>query len=503
MEFSRGFTRRYPPLKVLTDEQVEEIHRGTLQVLWSTGVHIEHERALKLFEQNGCKVDHEDMRVRIPPALVEDCLRHAPSSFPAPARDASRTLMFGGNNLCLAVAPGHKTVDPETWEPREATRKENYDAVRLLDALPTVHFFSPYTPYFGFEGIPDCMAMLESLAARIRNSGKFQCVGFSNDSEMFSIEMAKAVGIEILGTCAWAPPLALFRDAVESLFRTVEAGFCLRVVGGQVMGGTAPASIAGAMVTGNAEVIAGLCLAQLVRPGTRVLVKDFTAPMNMATGAPAFGAIEIAIHNAASAQMFQHYGVPLDFTTAYPNSKVPDYQCALEKSMRVMTAGISGANTLLFHGSVYGELTHHPLQAVLDDDMAGMVQRFMQGVTVNTDSLALDLIEKVGPVPGHFLNASHTRQWWKKEQFLPQSADRTTYPEWLMSGKKTCLDHARDRMAQILGEHKPQPLTASQEEEVERVLEEARAHYRKSGLIGEHEMRAYRESMKSPNYPFE
>ncbi|HHE41265.1 MAG TPA: hypothetical protein ENL12_01275, partial [Dehalococcoidia bacterium] len=232
-------------------------------------------------------------------------------------------------------------------------------------------------------------------------------------------------------------------------------------------------------------------------------VKDFTAPMNMSTGAPAFGAIEIAVHNAASAQMFQHYGVPMDFTTAYPNSKIPDYQCAVEKAMRVFTAGISGGNTLLFHGSVYGELTHHPLQAVLDDDMAGMVQRFMDGVTVNTDSLALDLIEKVGPVPGHFLTAQHTRQWWKKEQFLPQSADRTTYPEWLTSGKKTCLDHARDRMEQILASHKPQPLTASQEEEVERVLEEARAHYRRVGLISEHEMRQYRNSMKSPNYPFE
>ena len=503
MGFTRGFTRRFPPLKLLTDEQVEEIHRGMLQVLWTTGVHIEHERALKLFEQNGCKVDHEDMRVRIPPALVEECLRKAPSSFPAPGRDPAKTLMIGGNNLCLAVAPGHKTVDSTTWEPREATRKENYDAVRVLDALPTVHFFSPYTPYFGFQGVPSCMAMPESLAARIRCSGKFQCVGFSNDSEMFAIEMAKAVGIEILGTCAWAPPLALYRDAVESTFRIVEAGFCLRVVGGQVMGGTAPASIAGAIVTNNAEVIAGLVLAQLIRPGTRVLCKDFTAAMNMSSGAPAFGGIEIAIHNSATSQLFQRYGVPLDNTTAYPNSKLPDYQSATEKAFRVMAAGISGGNTMLFHGSIHGELTHHPIQAILDDDMAGMIGRFMEGVTVNTESLAIDLIEKVGPVPGHFMNAAHTRKWWKQEQFVPKTSDRLTYPEWQTSGKKTCLDYARERLDDLVATHKPMPLTPSQEDAVERVLEEARAYYLKKGLMTDDEMRQYRESMKSPNYPYE
>ena len=503
MSMTRGFARQFPPLKVLTDEQVEEIHRGTLQVLWSTGVYIEHERALKLFEKNGCKVDYNNKRVRMPPALVEECIRRAPTCFPAPARDPKQTLMIGGNNLCLAVAPGHKTVDPETWEPREATRKENYDAVRILDALPTVHFFSPYTPYFGFRGVPSCMAMLESLAARIRNSTKFHCVGFSNDSEVFAIEMAQAVGIEILGTCAWAPPLALYRDAVESTFRFAEAGFCLRVITGQVMGGTAPASIAGAIVTNNAEALSGLILAQLIRPGMRVLAKDFTAPMNMNSGAPAFGAIEIALHNAACNQVFQRYGVPLDNTTAYPNSKIPDYQCASEKAFRVFTAGLSGGNTLLFHGSVHGELTHHPIQAILDDDMAGMVGRFMQGVTVNEETLALDLIDQVGPVPGHFLNTAHTRKWWKLEQFLPQSSDRLTYPEWLSSGKRSCIDNARQRMEAILSNHKPQPLTPSQEEAVEHVLEKARAHYQKQGLITSDEMRQYRESMKSPNYPYE
>ena len=498
----KGFARNFKPLEILTEEEVEAIHRGTLEVLWVTGVSVQHQRALKLFDKNGCKVDYDDMRVRMPPALVEECLRKVPSSFHAKARDCKNSLMVGNDTLYLAVAPGQQTIDLDTWEPRAATRKENYDSVTLLDALPTVHFFSPYTPYFGFEGVPPCMAMLESLAARIRNSTKFQCVGFSNDSEIFAIKMAQALGIEIMGTCALAPPLAMYRDAAESTFRFAEAGFPMRIISGQVMGGTAPATIAGGVITNNAEVITGLVLAQLIRPGMRVLVKDFSHPMNMNTGAPGFGSIVACLHNAASNQIFRKYGVPIDNATCYPNSKMPDYQCGYEKASRLLIAGLSGANTLLLHGSVHGELTHHPIQAILDDDLAGMVGRFMEGVKVNDDTLAIDLIEEVGPIPGHFLNKEHTRKWWKLEQFVPKAADRLTYPEWMQTGKKTCLDYAKERMGEILATHKPTPLTHSQEEDVERILDEARNYYRKKELISEGEMATYRESMKSPNYPF-
>jgi len=220
----KGFTRDFKPLELLTEEEVEAIHRGTLEVLWKTGVRMEHERALKLLEKGGCKVDYHEMRVRIPPALVEESLRKCPSSFHARARDGKNSLMIGGNTLYFAPAPGQQTVDLDTWEPRVATRKEYYDGVTVLDALPILHFFTTYTPYFGFEGVPPCMAMLESLAARIRNSTKFLVAGHSNNSEMFAIKMAQAIGIEIMGTCTAAPPLTFFRDAVESAFRVTEAG---------------------------------------------------------------------------------------------------------------------------------------------------------------------------------------------------------------------------------------------------------------------------------------
>ena len=119
---TKGFVRNIPPLNILGAEDIESVHRGMLEVLWTTGVRMEHERSLKLLESAGCKVDYEQRRVRMPPALVEECIRRAPSSFPLRARDPSRNLMMGGNTLYFAPAPGQHTVDLDTWEPRSPTR---------------------------------------------------------------------------------------------------------------------------------------------------------------------------------------------------------------------------------------------------------------------------------------------------------------------------------------------------------------------------------------------
>jgi trimethylamine--corrinoid protein Co-methyltransferase len=131
-----------------------------------------------------------------------------------------------------------------------------------------------------------------------------------------------------------------------------------------------------------------------------------------------------------------------------------------------------------------------------------MTGRFIEGVNVNDETLAVGLIDDVGPIPGHFLNKEHTRKWWRAEQFLPKTADRLTYPEWVNAGKTSCLDYARQKMEEILTTHKPTSLTPGQEQDIERILEEARQHYKKRGLISEEEMIAYRKSMKSPNYPY-
>ncbi len=480
----KGFTRNFPPLEILTAEQVEAIHRGTLDVLWQTGIRIEHERALKLLEKNGCKVDFENKRVHFPQGLVEESLRKAPSSWRLKGRDPKSDIIIGGNTLYFAPFPGMKTIDLDTWEPKVPTRKEYYDGVTVLDALDNVHVFNSYSPYFGFEGLPEVMKIPEGVAARIRNSTKSGWVSCTEGYEVFNIEMAKSVGMELIAIPDASPPLTYYRDAIEPYFSFVEAGFPVKAGSGVIMGATAPATIAGATVTNNAELIAGVVIAQLIRPGTRVLAANLPFPQSMRTGSPVFGAIGCSLHQAVFNQVWRRYGIPtVNHTPGVSSSKKIDYQCGYEKALPAILSAISGANIINLHGGLSSELTHHPLLAILDDDIAGMIGHFIESIEVNDETLALDLIEKVGPIPGFYLNKEHTRKWWKKEQFIPESADRLTYPEWMKTGKKDCLDYAKERMEEILATHRVLPLTASQEEDIKRILEEARKYYREKSLI--------------------
>jgi len=481
----RGFVRNFKPLEILTEEELEAVHRGTLEVLEHTGIRIEHRRALELFERSDCRVNFDEMRVRIPPGLVEDCLRKAPSSFHIKARDPQNDVQVGGNTVYFTTFPGMEILDLNTWETRPATRQENVDGVRLLDALDNLHCIGAYAPYFNIEGIPPAMAIPESVATKIRNSAKvLDHTGYQMDCEVFNIEMAKSIGMEIGGQVLASPPLTFRGDSVECLYRFLEANLPVIVGGGVLMGATGPATIAGSLIVTNAQNITGVVLAQLIRPGARVISGDFSFPQEMRTGSVAFGAIEASLHMVAFNQLWRNYAIPTAASIPGPtSSKAIDFQCGYEKAMTTLIAAVSGSSLIKLHGCVYGELAWHPIQAILDDDIAGMVGRFIEGVAVNNETLAVELIGTVGPIPGMYLDKEHTRKWWRREQFLPRASDRLTYPEWMERGKKSAIDYAKDRFEEILATHKPRPLTAQQEAEIERILEKARKHYKEKGVL--------------------
>ncbi|MDI7275145.1 MAG: trimethylamine methyltransferase family protein [Anaerolineae bacterium] len=479
----RGFRLGQRPLELLTEEQVHDIHRATLHVLWETGIRVESEWAVDFLAKSGCRVDRESCRVHFPADLVEGCLHQAPERFPVRARAAKDDLVFGGDWLHFSHSSGMQTIDLETVEPRTPTRAEYIDCIRILDALPTIACLGAY-PYFGYEGVAPVMAIPEGVALALRYSSKHQTAGASQGCEIFSIQMAQAVGAEISTVAASSAPLTWGPDAIMVARRMVEAGLPIVTVDGCVMGGTGPATVAGSVVVSNAEHLAMITLTQLLRPGQRVMVGHFASSMNMVTGSPAFGQIEASLSNAIWNQMWRHYGVPRsNGSPGYVNAKRIDYQAGYEKGMAGLLSALSGANHLLLHFGVAAEITAHPVQAVLDDDLAGAIGRFIAGEEVSPETIAVELIEQVGPIPGSYLDTAHTRKWWRREQYVPKAADRLTYPEWLARGKVGALDYARRRVEEILASCQPEPLAPGQEEDLERILEEARRYYRAKALM--------------------
>jgi trimethylamine--corrinoid protein Co-methyltransferase len=420
------------------------------------------------------------MRVRFPRELVEECLNNCPKDFSVRARDAENDLHFGGNTLYFYNSVGNKSVNLETWEPRIPTLAEQHEAIRVLDALDNLHLVNSYTPYMEIQGVPPNMVLLESFASRIRNSTKVTISGYSHESEVFAIRMANAIGLEVPGWVMAAPPLTFYKDACDAAYRFTEAGFPVFLCSGVGYGSTGPATLAGSTVTNNIELIAGVVLIQLLKPGTKVLVADFSFPTNMKTGSPSFGNVGSSLHGAMFAQIWRSYGIPVCISASgYSNAKKMDYQCAYEKAFAGLAAALAGANVVSLHGGVFAELTYHPVQSILDDDIAGMVGRFVEGVEVSEETMAVELIEKVGPSPGHYLDKEHTIKWWKKEQFMPKAADSTGYAEWIESGKKTAINYAKERMEEIRASHTPTALADDQDKEIAKILQEANAYYTK------------------------
>jgi trimethylamine--corrinoid protein Co-methyltransferase len=494
-----GFTRKFKPLEVLTEEELEAIHRGALDVLETTGVRVEHDRALKLFAQHGCNVDFEERRVRIPAWLAEECLRKCPSHFKYRARDPRNDLMVGGNTFYFLHGMGMRYVDLDTWEQRPATAKEHRDAMIVADALENLHFAGGYEFYMEREGIPPCMVMLENLASGIRYSSKAEHMGYAEDCEKFAIGMAKELEIDLCGELGVANPLTFYSGVVEATFSYAEAGYPLQPAVFVIAGSEGPATLAGALVLSNAQMMAYVVMGQLIKPGIGMVIQHGIAPMDMQRGTYLLGAaVEQSLTTVGFNQLLRRYQLPSMTCAGYiSTSKKIDFQCGYEKALGTLISALSGGNLHIFQGGSSFELTYNPLLSILDDDIAGWIGRFLQGIEVNNETMAVDLINEVGPIPGNYLNKEHTRKWWRKEQFMPKAADREIYQVWMKSGKKDALALAKERMEEILATHKPTPLTPAQEQAVENMLKEAREYYRKKGLISDETWTIYMKALKS------
>ena len=491
----KGFTRRFKPLEILSEEQVTQIQQAALAVLWKTGIKFESERALKELKKNGCKVDYETRIVHFPPDLVEEALRKCPSRYIVRSRDAKDDLIIGGDTVHFVASVGMKAINPDTGEWHTPTLRENIDGVKVLDALDNIHLLLSYCPYIDVKEIPTAMQFVINAACRFKYSTKVARTAHVSGSGQFSMKMAHVCGMDINACMEPSPPLTWYEDAIENAFWACEvpeySHFPIIFSNGDIKGATAPATFAGSLVTSIAEIMSGVVMVQLIQPGKPVGAVHFVFPMNMKYGHPGFGSIECALQQVAFNQVWRRYGIPIhDGAGAqFSLAKNIGYQVAADKMQNLIISAISGANCIYIAGGLFAELTWSPELAVLDNDLCGAVGHFIEGFEVSNETLALDLINEVGPIPGTYLNKKHTREWWPKEFYIPQVRDELPYDAWVKGGKKNALDYAKERVKEILATHEVSvPLTEEQDKGIDNIIEEAMAYYRDKGMLSEQDM---------------
>lgn len=481
-----GYQRNFSPLTILGPADENRIHAGSLEVLNKTGIRFESERALKLLKVNGCMVDEEQKRVRFPSKLVEECLAICPSSFKLKGRSEKTDVVIGGDVLHFCPSPGMRTIDLDTWEQRIPTIEDNHNAVKIIDRLNSVHLAASYTPYCQLEGVPGVMLLPVSAWSRMKYFSKPCRVGASQSSHIWEMMMADVVGMDVFAAMEAAPPLTWYGDAIDCAWACAERGLPVEVGCGAVMGGTGPATIAGTLVQSLAEMFAAIVLVQLIKPGTSILANSFVFAQNMRTGSPAAGGIEVSLFQIAFNQLWRgRYNIPTMLGACGPSSsEIIDVQLGFEKGVSAALAAASGASVINIHGGIHVELTYHPIQSIIDDDIAGMLGRFVQGITVEDNSLAIDVINNVGPIPGHYLNNIHTIKNWKNEHYIPQVSDRKSYQDWIREGKASILENAKNKMDLILADYESNPpLSEKQNEDLDRILIEAESYYRGKNLL--------------------
>ncbi len=470
-------------LKVLSEEQIERIHEGALLLLRETGVVVKEPRGRRYFAEAGASVDEDQERVRIGSEIIEAAVKLAPSSFTVHARDPKNNVKVDYQQLHIEPMIGRLNIlDLETGERRRTSIDDVGNLVRVADAMENFHLLHSGAIMPSIEGVPMHGSHVHGYLRSLQNTSKVvKCSPRGRQTAEDCIRMASVLAggedelrarPNTFTTVNPVTPLLHDQGQTEGLIEYASYGIPIDVTSEPQAGATAPVTLAGLLAQQTADILSGITLAQLVNPGTPVWYGTCGGIMDMKVGRIALGAVESGLINAASAQMAAFYKIPCRGTGATTDSKLIDAQAGYEKATTLLMAALGGINCLFYPGVMESALTISLESLVIDNEICGMAYRALRGIEVNDETLALSIIQEVGP-GGNFLGQKHTMKFLRQEQFLPNVSNRQTREDWLeRGGGGSARDRARSEVRRILDEHEPLPLDADVENELERIVAE-------------------------------
>ncbi|MDP6413328.1 MAG: trimethylamine methyltransferase family protein [Arenicellales bacterium] len=466
---STSDVRDIPAYELVRSDSVEKIDGISMNILEETGVEFRDETAIATWRAAGADVS--ESRVKIPRELLREKVSLAPAVFTQHARNPARTVKIGGAHMAFAPIYGSPFVRALDGERRYARLADFEDFVKLT-------YLSPALNHSGGTvceptDIPIAHRHLEMLYAHMRWSDKpFMGNVTSAERAEDCLSMCRILFegsfpdshtvMTSLTNCnsplVWdGTTLSVIRVYAEANQACIISPFIMQ-------GANTPVTTAGAFALLNAEALAGIAYAQLVRPGAPVIYGATLSTASMQTGSPMYGTAETQQLTFLTGQMARYYGLPMRTGGMRTGSKTADAQSAYESVQTMLPAVIGGGNFFLHAaGWLESGLSACFAKFVMDADQLIVLQRLACGLDLTADAFAMDAVHEVDP-GGHFFGSGHTLQHYRDIFFSPETADQATYEEWLEGGSVDAYERALRLAAAKLETYHAPPLEQATEE---------------------------------------
>jgi trimethylamine--corrinoid protein Co-methyltransferase len=466
----------YPRLTIMDDRDAQRVHDATVRVLEEAGVEVLHEPTLALLREAGASVD--GTRVRMGAELVDAALESAAKTWPLEGRAGAAGIelrqgrtYFGTGSDCLFIR------DRKSEERRRVLLADVETMAHLADKLPNLDFVMSM-------GLPGDVEMrvddLAPVAAMLRGTSKPLIVAPKDGAAVEPIlEMAQVAGNE-KSVCIYsmpAPPLMHDADAITKVVESAKRNVPLVYASAPSMGSTSPWSVAATLVVGNAEILSGLVVHQLVNPGAPFIYGTAFGVLDMALTVESYAAPEQLLTDHVGCELAEFYGLPSFYYGAVSDSKLLDPQWAAESAVTAMLGALSRGTLLHDVGYLESGMQSSHESIVLGDEVAGFARAILREMPFDDDGLAVDEILWAGP-GGNHLSRKYTRQHYR-EMWRPSLFERATYDRWMEeTGGRDLLTKIRERTEELLAEPRAEALddaTSARLDEIVAAADKTRA----------------------------
>ena len=444
--------------KPLTPEAISQINETALRIIEEIGCRVNSEIALASLQEAGATVDKKERRVRLSRGRVLELIGKAPSEVWLCGREEKHDIQLGGSRVYTGTGGTALNIyDPHTNETRPATLQDLKNIARIVDNLDNIHIFllPTYPNELSVEEIDvnRFFAGLDNTTKHIMG-GVYTSEGMEQVIRMAEIVAGSAETLRqrpLISIIACSiSPFIIDGEYGDMLVKIARSGVPLVCPSEPLCGATSPITLAGNLAVQTVDSLMAIVLVQAVNPGTPVIYGSVATNTDLRDLKYIAGSVEMGLLNAAGAQMAQFYKLPYYATGGMTDAKVLDAQSGYESAITGLLSALAGANFI--HdaaGLMEFAMTACYEKYVIDNEILGMVMRAVEGIRVDDETLAFDLIKEVGP-GGNFITAKHTRRFMRREHYQPTLSNRNSRDNWQAKGKPVIWEAASEKVRAIL-----------------------------------------------------